>query len=89
MKVYDSYRFRGKDPSIDKTRTLFEDVFGRRVDYKMLGEVEKNGGPSVGCMGAWFFGKTQRPNNTTLEAAGRALGYERVWSKMKKKNGGT
>jgi hypothetical protein len=30
-------------------------------------------------MAAWFFGATKRPQNATLEAAGRALGMKRVW----------
>jgi len=84
LPLYKSYVFKGKEPCIDLTRTLFEDVFGRRVDTKMLAEVEKNGGPSVGCMRGWFFGDTMRPNNVTVEAAGRALGYERVWRKTPK-----
>jgi hypothetical protein len=29
----------------------------------------------------WFFGTTRRPQSATLEAAGRALGYKRVWVK--------
>ena len=82
-RVYKSYLFKDKEPVIDMTRTLFEDVYGRRVDTKMLGEIAKNGGPTVGCMRNWFFGATQRPKNETIEASGRALGYERVWVKQK------
>jgi hypothetical protein len=82
-RVYGAYRFKDKDPSIDQTRTLFEDVFGERVNNKMFAKVEESGGPSVGCMVGWFFGKTRRPKNETLEAAGRAIGYRRQWVKMK------
>lgn len=85
MKQYKSYMFRNKEPAIDMTRTLFEDVFGRRVDNKMLKEIEKNGGPTSSCMRGWFFGATKRPKNETLEASGRALGYQRVWVQMKQK----
>lgn len=84
-RVYGAYLFRDKDPIIDKTRTLFEDVHGRRVDNKMLAEVEKAGGPTAACMKGWFFGEIKRPKNETIEASGRALGYERVWVKQKKK----
>jgi hypothetical protein len=80
--TYAAYRFRDKDPSIDETRTLLEDVFGERVNNKMFAKIEKDGGPSIGCMSAWFFGKTRRPKNETLEAAGRAVGYRRRWVKM-------
>lgn len=84
MKIYGAYRFKTKDPAIDMTRTMLEDDFGRRVDYKMLKVIADSGGPSVGCMAGWFFGDTMRPNNTTIEACGRARGYERVWVKQKK-----
>lgn len=83
MPVYASYTFKDKEPVIDMTRTLFEDIYGRRVDGKMLAEIQKNGGPTVSCMRGWFFGETRRPNNVTIEAAGRSLGYERTWRKMK------
>lgn len=80
---YKAYLFRDKEPVIDMTRTMLEDVFGRRVDHKMLAVVEKAGGPTVGCMSGWFFGKTCRPQNQTVEATGRAVGYQRVWVKKK------
>lgn len=85
MRVYKSYLFKDKEPVIDMTRTLFEDFFGRRIDGKMLAEIEKSGGPTTGCMRGWFFGETKRPKNETIEASGRAIGYERVWVKQKKK----
>lgn len=84
MKTYKAYLFRTKDPAIDELRTLVEDVYGERVNNKALTDIEKNGGPTVGCMRGWFFGKTQRPQNPTLEAAGRSFGYRRTWVKMKK-----
>ena len=43
--------------------------------------IKESGGPAAGTMANWFFGKTYRPQNATLEAAGRALGYRRVWQK--------
>lgn len=82
MKTYSAYRFTGKDKVIDEVRTLVEDHFGRRVNSKDLGEVKESGGPSTGTMVAWFFGKTKRPQSATVEAAGRAIGYQRVWRKM-------
>ena len=83
-KIYGSYVFRDKEPSIDVFRTLVEDVNGERVSHKALAAIEKAGGPSAGCMAAWVFGKTRRPQNASMEAAGRALGYHRPWVKMKK-----
>jgi hypothetical protein len=76
--------FRGKDPAIDALRTIVEDHFGRRVNSKDLQKIEEDGGPSVGCMRGWFFGKTRKPQNPTLEAAGQSIGYERVWQRKRK-----
>jgi hypothetical protein len=81
MKLYKSYMFRTKDPVIDELNTLISDKFGP-INHKTLSDIERNGGPSVSCMSAWFFGATQRPTNPTIEAAGRAIGFKRVWRKM-------
>lgn len=80
-KIYDAYRFRQKDPEIDKLRTVFEDHFGARLTRKHLKAVEAGGGPPVNTLARAFFGDTKRPQNATLEAAGRAVGYERQWVK--------
>lgn len=83
MPIYKSYVFRTKDPVIDELRTLAEDTYGVRVNGKTLGEITQEGGPSTSCMREWFFGKTRRPTSATVEAAGRAMGYKRVWQRMK------
>ena len=87
MKLYSSYMFRDKDPAIDVLRTLIGDTIGGTVNGKALSKIAKQGGPTTSAMKGWFFGKTRRPQNATLEAAGRALGYERVWRKQKPKKG--
>ena len=83
MRIYKSYVFRTKDPAIDAIRTVVQDYYGKRnigkTEYK---EIEEKGGPSWSTVRQWFDGKTRRPQNATLEAAGRALGYERVWRKV-------
>jgi hypothetical protein len=79
MKIYQSYMFRGKDPVIDELRTMVEDQYGGRVSYKVLRKVEEAGGPSIGTGAGWFFGKTKRPQNPTVEAFGRAMGFKRIW----------
>lgn len=83
MRLYSSYMFRNKDPAIDEIRTVMQQHFHKNnlaaEDYKA---VEEQGGPSAGCVKSWFEGKTKRPQNATLEAAGRALGFERVWQAM-------
>jgi hypothetical protein len=83
VRLYGAYVFKDKDPAIDQLRTLVERHYGKRVNNKDLTEITESGGPSTACMRAWFFGKTLRPQNPTLEAAGRAMGYERIWRRMK------
>ena len=84
MKIYGSYIFRAKDPAIDALRTLIEDHYGKRVNSRgVLSDIEQQGGPTLSCMRSWFFGETRRPQNPTLEAAGRAMGYERRWHRMR------
>lgn len=80
--TYKSYIFRTKDPAIDELRTVVEDHFGRRVTKKDSKTIEHGGGPKAATVNAWFFGKTQRPQSASLEAAGRSLGFRRQWVKM-------
>lgn len=80
MKLYKSYMFRSKDPAIDELRTVLQTAFGK-LDKKTYKEVEIAGGPTAGTLREWFVGKTKRPQNATLEAAGRAVGMKRVWVK--------
>ena len=85
MKIYKAYAFRAKDPVIGELRRMIETKTGNRPNAKgVLDKIEKAGGPSRSAMNNWFFGKTMRPNNCTVEAAGRALGFERVWKKQTK-----
>ncbi len=81
MKIYQSYMFRNKDPAIDELRTEVQKVNGgsNRIAHAHLVEIEKEGGPTASTMRAWFFGKTMRPTNATIEAAGRAIGKKRIW----------
>ena len=79
MKLYRSYMFRSKDPVIDELRTQLQDKLGRPIRRKDLMQIEDDGGPTTGCMSSWFFGATRRPQNATVEAAGRAAGLMRVW----------
>ncbi len=81
--VYKAYNFRTKDPAIDTLRNLAEEHFGRRLSNHELVQITGDGGPSVSCMRGWFFGKTKRPTNPTIEAAGRSMGYHRVWQRMR------
>jgi hypothetical protein len=76
-RIYSAYKFTEKDPAIYQLQQFLGDT--------KLTQVTKDGGPSTTCMRSWFHGETKRPQNATIEAAGRALGYERVWKHMRRK----
>jgi hypothetical protein len=84
LRVYGAYVFKDKAPSIDEFRTLCETHFGHRVTNNDLRQIEGDGGPTVSCMRGWLFGDTMRPQDPTMEAAGRAMGYRRVWQRMRR-----
>lgn len=75
--------FRSKDPVIDQLRTQLQDKLGRQFKYRDLKQVEEDGGPTATCMADWFWGDTKRPQNATVEAAGRAAGLMRIWVPLK------
>lgn len=75
FKVYTAYMFRGQDPAIADVKR-----FARGHTNT---SIEKDGGPASTTLNNWFTGKTRRPQNATLEAAGRALGMKRVWVPLK------
>ena len=83
-RIYSSYMFKDKDPVIDQLRTLIEKHYGHRVEGKDLSNIAESGGPTSGTMRAWFFGATRRPQSPTIEAAGRAIGFHRVWQPLRK-----
>lgn len=87
LKLYRSYMFRNRDPVIDELRTIVNEAYGR-VGYKAYKDIEANGGPTVTCLHNWFEGDTKRPQSATVEAAGRAMGYRRVWQKFNKVDDG-
>lgn len=72
---------------IDQLRTKLQDKLGRDFGYRDLKKIENDGGPTASCIGNWFWGKTQRPQNATIEATGRAIGVMRVWVPLKLKDG--
>jgi len=77
LKTYSAYKFTDKDPVIYQLQQMRADT--------PLTQIMRDGGPSASCMSAWFFGETRRPQNATIEAAGRAMGYERKWVPMRRK----
>lgn len=76
INVYKSYNFRKKDPAIDELATCMKDS---GMTYQNISD---KSGVSVRTLFNWFEGKTRRPQSATLEAAGRAMGYKRIWTKF-------
>jgi hypothetical protein len=70
MASYKTYRFRDKDPIIDKLRTIIKD---EGLDYYTIAE---DSGVRVTTLMAWFVGVTRRPQHATVAAICRAIGYE-------------
>jgi len=84
MRLLRAYMFRNKDPVIDELRTVIQDQTGdRQLKSHTLRTIAEDGGPTLACMQGWFRGETKRPQNATIEAAGRALGFRRMWIKNK------
>jgi transcriptional regulator with XRE-family HTH domain len=76
--VYKTYNFKDKDPVIDELRTM---VKAQKISHRIIHEAS---GVSVSTLNNWFHGATRRPQSATVEAVGRALGFKRVWTKVKK-----
>ena len=71
--MYKTYRFKGQDPAINQVKTMFLEA-----DMKMA-HLSRDSRVSTSTMRNWFNGTTMRPQNATIEAAGRALGFQREW----------
>lgn len=93
--TYQTYPFTDKDPVIDQLRTQFQDQARRQglSDNAFYQRVHDDTDVNVTTFRGWFHGKTKRPQNATIEAAGRGMGKKRVWVDLdfdeKKLNGST
>lgn len=76
INVYRTYAFKNKDPIIDELRTIIK---GEHASYK---QISNGTNVSTTCLYGWFHGSTRRPQNATVEAVSRYLGYERKLVKM-------
>lgn len=72
---YKTYKFRGRqDPDIHKIKDMF-----LNANDMTKTELSRKSGVSMSTHGNWFRGKTRQPQNATIEATGRALGFRRQW----------
>jgi hypothetical protein len=75
LRVYRSYNFVDKDPVIDQVQTIVQAAGLLRKGG--LRKLHRLSGVSESATYNWFFGKTRRPMNASIEAVARALGYHR------------
>lgn len=69
IKVYKSYNFVDKDPSIDFVHSLMD-------RHNMSPQkVQDGGGPTAATVYNWINGKTKRPQFCTVAAATLACGH--------------
>lgn len=73
LKPYGTYVFRGQDLVVDELRTLKSDSGMSDTKIADLARM------SPATLGNWWSGKTRRPQNASVEAAGRAMGKKRQW----------
>jgi hypothetical protein len=81
VRVYLTYNFKDKAPNIDKLRTFVQDTAKRsgKSERVVIREACERSGVSKSTPRGWFYGKTRRPQDPTIEAFGRALGFQRKW----------
>lgn len=77
VTIYNTYRFKNKDPIIDKLRTVMQDV---GMGYK---KISADSGVSRATLRNWFEGGTRRPQFATAMAAARAMGRDLRLVKMR------
>lgn len=80
MRLYKSYMFRTKDPVIDELRTMATDTYGTLKGAAR--RIEEDGGPRAGTVRNWWMGDVRRPQSAGVEAAGRAMGFQRTWVRL-------
>jgi len=79
VRLYRNYNWIDKDPVIDEMRTVFQD----EGLIKKLALVHELSGVATATMDNWFNGSTRKPQNTTIEAVMRSLGYSRPFTKTR------
>lgn len=75
---YATYRFKDKDPIIDRMRTAYADARANDPELRKAGfaEVARRSGLSATTPVAWFDGDTRRPQFASVAAFARSIGYE-------------
>lgn len=76
--MYDTYRFKDKDPIIDICRTCVEiyATLHNLTFSKAITSLSRSSNVSEGCMWGWFAGNTRYPRFATIVAVVHATGRE-------------
>lgn len=80
LRLYRSYNFVEKDPVIDELRTIDQK---EGLSYSQIAWLS---GLTATTIRNWFEGDTRRPQNASIEAFARALGYRRKFEKTREIN---
>jgi DNA-binding phage protein len=78
--MYNTYRFKDKDPVIDIARTCVQiHAAMNNISFaKAIKSVSKSSGVSEACIWAWFGGATRMPRFATVAAVVHATGRKVV-----------
>lgn len=79
MRIYGSYSFVDKDPICYEVRDAIE------REALPVKDVAALSGVGASTIYNIMFGQTKRPQNATIEAIMRSLGYKRTWTRDGKK----
>lgn len=76
IRIYKTYNYKF-DPAIEQVLEILEN------SEMKFSEASETSGVATSTIRNWSKGKTRRPQNTTIEAVGRAAGFGRKWVKLK------
>lgn len=77
VKVYKHYNYQYDPQMVELVKLI-------KADGHTINSLAKESGVSAGTISNWAKKKTRRPQNFTLEATGRSIGYRREWVKDEK-----
>lgn len=81
INAYKTYRFKDKDPMIDKIRTVLQLEYpgsrknGSTINYSLA---SSHSGVSESTLRNWFEGETRRPQFASMCATARGAGHDLV-----------
>ncbi len=81
IQAYKTYRFKDKDPMIDKLRSVLQAEYpGMRKNGSLInyGLASSHSGVSETTLRNWFEGETRRPQFASMCATARGAGHDLV-----------